>query len=268
MIGLEPTVDPLRWKFPLTPPICAGSIGDPFLFGGSALGAVTEAMAASTGRAPIWVTAQYLSYAKPPAILDVAVSIVSAGKQITQASALLSIEGRTVVAASGAFGARDVGTTDSWRTLPIVPKPEECPHVRHRSAYEYGVETSFELRLANGRYPIAGEPFGTRSETGRIALWVKPSLPSPVNPGMLAIVGDFVSIAISDAVGRYGFGNSLDNTIRFARIEQSEWLLCDIEIQAVHSGFVHGSMHIFSQAGQLMAIASTSLILRFPEPSE
>ena len=53
-----------------------------------------------------------------------------------------------------------------------------------------------------------------------------------------------------------------NNTIRFARIAATEWLLAEIQIEAVHNGVVHGSMHLFAQDGTLMALASQSMILR------
>ena len=264
MIELESSPDPLRWTLRVTPPICAGSVGDPFLFGGSGLAALISAMARSTGRPPVWATAQYLSYVRPGTTVDIAVSIGSGGRHVAQASAALSVDGRTVIAAMGAFGRRTQAVADRWREATAAPAPEDCPRVRHRSAFEEGVEKTFELRLASGRYPVAGQVFDGRGDDGRMLLWIRPAAPAPVTAELLAIVGDFISVGISHALGRYGVGNSLDNTIRFVAVEQTDWLLCDIRIEAAGAGFVHGSMSIFSRAGALMAIASTTLILRLP----
>jgi len=81
---------------------------------------------------------------------------------------------------------------------------------------------------------------------------------------LLAIVADYVSEALSDAAGRRVHASSIDNTLRLGPIEPSEWLRCDIAIEAVHAGVGHGRMRIHSQSGLLMALASTSLILREP----
>ena len=80
------------------------------------------------------------------------------------------------------------------------------------------------------------------------------------------MIADFVPQATSHAVGYHAGGNSLDNTVRFARITPTEWTLCDIRIEAIESGVTHGSIHLFNQEGDLMATCSQSLILRVHTP--
>ena len=79
---------------------------------------------------------------------------------------------------------------------------------------------------------------------------------------MLAIAADYVASAIADATGLHAGGNSLDNTIRFGKIVPCEWILCDVEIESLVHGIVHGRMHLYSSDGILMATASQSMILR------
>jgi len=265
MIQLHATADPLAWTLDVTDPICAGSINAPFLFGGSGLGALIAAMAASSGRPPVWATAQYLSYVKPPVVADISVTIESAGKQITQASAALFVEGRKVITATGALGSRESSVSGVWITAPDAAAPETCLQVHHRFGYADGVEKSMELRLAAGRFPVKGQEFDAPSD-GRMLLWARPSNRQPIKPEILAIIGDYVSAASSHALGRYCAGNSLDNTIRFIETDPTDWVLCDIRIEAVIAGFIHGGMYMFSQRGALLGIASTTLILRLPDP--
>jgi acyl-CoA thioesterase len=54
----------------------------------------------------------------------------------------------------------------------------------------------------------------------------------------------------------------LDNTIRIRELRATEWVCCDIHIDGVNAGFVHGHMHLFAEDGTLMATASQSGILR------
>src|SRR3546814_9910115 len=84
-LGLEPTHNPTRWILPVTPGI---STTQQFLFGGCGLGAAIAAMERTSGRPVIWATAQYLSYANPPSIMDIDVTIAVEGRQITQARAV------------------------------------------------------------------------------------------------------------------------------------------------------------------------------------
>src|SRR5262249_45492418 len=67
-LGLQPTHNPHRWVLPVERGISVRHAG--FLFGGCGLGAAVTALEAVTGRQLVWATAQYLSYACPPEILD------------------------------------------------------------------------------------------------------------------------------------------------------------------------------------------------------
>jgi acyl-CoA thioesterase II len=264
VIQLEPTGDPQRWTLLVTPSLCAGTRDAPFLYGGSALAALIRAMTVSTGRPPIWSTAQYLDYIRPGEILNVTVTIEVEGKMVTQASATLSLAGKVVVSAMGAFGAKNAALTDAWPTRPDVPLPDQCPRVAHRGAYPDGIYSRVETRLASGRFPIAGERFGSRSADGRSRLWLRALGQTEVTPELLAIAGDYISAGGSHALGRACTANSLDNTMRFTPRRASGWILCDIGIDAVAAGFMHGTMRIFADSGDLLAMASTSLILRVP----
>jgi hypothetical protein len=71
----------------------------------------------------------------------------------------------------------------------------------------------------------------------------------------------------SQALGRWVRSNSLDNTIRLVRPVATEWVLLDIRVHAVHDGFGHGLVHLWSGDGVLMATASQSAIVRDEAPS-
>ena len=67
---LRATHNPHRWHLPLTPELCVGPPGQMFMFGGVGLASAIAAMEGTTGRPLIWATAQYLSYARPPSVVD------------------------------------------------------------------------------------------------------------------------------------------------------------------------------------------------------
>ena len=77
--GMEPTDDPRHWRLPVVPTLCSG-LGA--LFGGCGLGACVEALEQATGRPLVWATGQYLSYARPPSVLDIRVTEVVRGHQV------------------------------------------------------------------------------------------------------------------------------------------------------------------------------------------
>jgi acyl-CoA thioesterase len=97
---------------------------------------------------------------------------------------------------------------------------------------------------------------------GRSALWVRNPWGEDAQAAALAIVGDFVPMAISQASGRRLESNSLDNTLRIARIHPTEWILADIRVHAAADGFGHGLVHLWAEDGTLLATASQSTIVR------
>ena len=53
----------------------------------------------------------------------------------------------------------------------------------------------------------------------------------------LAILGDYVPMGVGQALGRMGGGNSLDNTLRVARLVPTHWVLLDIQVHAVDRAY-------------------------------
>src|SRR5262249_40232245 len=81
--GLPPGADdPTRWTMEVTRSLTSGTGA---LFGGCGLGASVEVMERVTGRPCIWATGQFLSYARPPSILELDVVEAVRGHQISQA---------------------------------------------------------------------------------------------------------------------------------------------------------------------------------------
>ncbi len=75
-----------------------------FLWGGCGLGAAIEAMEGTTGRPVVWATAQYLSYANPPSIMDIDVVVANAGRSVTQARAVGHVGDREILTVNAALG--------------------------------------------------------------------------------------------------------------------------------------------------------------------
>lgn len=258
---LRATHNPHRWYLPVTPPICVGPTGRTFLFGGVGMAAAIAAMERTCNRPVLWATAQYLSFARPGEIVDLDVWVPTAGKTITQARVTGHVGDKEIITVNAAMGERDREHDGQWVAAPPAPPPAACPPAKHWRAGEGDLNSRYEVRTVHGRYPDSNSLSG-RSPDGRLVFWVRPHGLRGEQTAVLAIIADFVASGITNAIGARGGGNSLDNTIRFARLEPTEWVLCDIQIEAIHTGVVHGAMRLFSEAGTLMATASQSLILR------
>jgi acyl-CoA thioesterase II len=257
-LGLEPTHNPMRWVLPVTPGI---STPGPFLFGGCGLGAAIAAMEAVSGRPVVWATAQYLSYANPPSVLDIDVTVGAQGRSITQARVVGHVVDQEILTVNAALGTRDLDTEGSWVERPVAPPPDDCPVRPPRVPDTESIMDRLDIRLANARSwdEIDGNP----SPDGRSVLWARmPDLLEPSSGASLAILGDYVPFGIGQALGRVGGGNSLDNTLRVYRLVPTEWVLLDIRIHAVAHGFGHGVVHLWAEDGTLLATASQSTIIR------
>lgn len=262
-LGLQPTHNPLRWTLPITPGI---STGHGFLFGGCGLGAAIAALEGSSGRPVVWATAQYLSYANPPSIMDVDVTIAVSGKQVTQARAIGHVGDREILTVNAALGERPLEDQGQWVMRPDVPPPDECGPRMHRMHTEDSIMSRIDMRLARARglEEIDGRPM----PEGRSALWARMPGSLSMSAATLAILGDYVPFGIGQALGRRAGGNSLDNTLRIARLVPTDWVLLDVRIHAVRSGFGHGDVHLWAEDGTLLATASQSTIVRYWKDEE
>jgi acyl-CoA thioesterase len=257
-LGVEPTHNRFRWKLPVTMGICTGGN---FMFGGAGLGAAIAAMEGTSGRAAIWATAQYLSYARPGEYVDIDVTLAVEGHQMTQARAVCHVADREILTVNAALGNRPFDRTAQFETMPSgVPAPEECPTRIHHSG-SVGINTRLDERLAMGRELDALD--GTSGD-GRTLLWARiPEVLDGVDGAALAVLGDFVPMGVGQGLGIRGGGNSLDNTLRIVEPVPTDWVLLDIRVQAVERGFGHGLVHMFAEDGTLLATASQSCIVRY-----
>ncbi len=269
-LGLEPTHNPMRWMLPITPGI---STGHQFLFGGCGLGAAIASLEGCAGRPVVWATAQYLSYANPPSIMDIDVTLAVEGNSVTQGRAVGHVGNREILTVNAALGQRDVPASGEWSEMPDVPRPDECQRRMSRFPGAESIMDRLDVRIASAhdltKLPVEPMP------GGRSALWARLPEVLEMSAAALAILGDYVPFGIGQALGAQAGGNSLDNTLRVVRLVPTDWVLLDIRIHAVHHGFGHGEVHLWAEDGTLLAVASQSTIVRYwqntdggPEPVE
>ena len=262
-LDLQASHNPFRWSLPVTHSLC--TFGG-FLFGGCGLGAAISALEQTSGRECVWATSQYLSYAKPGEVMDIDVILAVEGHQITQARAVCHVGNREILTVNAALGEREIPNSGQWERMPDVPSPSECNPREHRLPPDGSINDRLEQRMAKGRSHSKLD--GTYGD-GQVVLWARvPDVIEGVDATSLAILGDFVPMGVGQAMGIYGGGNSLDNTLRVARLVPTEWVLLDIRVHAVSRGFGHGLVHMFAEDGTLMATASQSCIVRYHETIE
>ena len=258
-LGLRPSHNPFRWSLEVTPGVITSG---GFLFGGSGLGAAISAMEGTSGRPCIWATAQYLEYAREGEVLDIDVKLAVQGHQITQARAVGHVADREILTVNAALGVRPLELAGQWQTMPSgVPRPEDCPARMNRLPVDGTISERLDLRMAKFR---PWEDLDRTPGDGRTLVWARiPQLLDAVDATALAVLGDHVPTGVGQALGILGGGNSLDNTLRVARLVPTEWVLLDIQVHAVDHGFGHGLVHMYAEDGTLLATASQSCIVRF-----
>jgi len=260
MFDLKATHNPHRWYLKVERNLCTGPEHRQFLFGGIGMAASIQAMEQTCQRPVIWATAQYLSFALPGKVVDLDVVVPVAGRLTTQANVLLHIDDQKIIAVQAALGAREDAAQDQWVTMPEVAPPEQCAEANYWRGDGTGLNARLEIRVAHGRFH--GDRGIRQRGDGRLIFWLRSREGHAVDSCMLAIAADYVASGIAGATGLHAGGNSLDNTIRFGRIVPCEWVLCDVQIEALMHGIVHGRMHLYSPDGSLMASAGQSMILR------
>src|SRR3954451_5640828 len=109
--GLERSDEPHIWRMPVVPSLISGTGA---LFGGCGLGAAIEVMEQCTGRPCVWATAQYLSYARPPSVLDLDVDEVVRGHQLSQARVIARVGDEEILTVIAALGRRELPFEGQW----------------------------------------------------------------------------------------------------------------------------------------------------------
>lgn len=256
-LDLEPAGDK-RWTMTVSDGLAAGRGDHRFLFGGAGLACAVEAMQQASGRPAIWATAQYLSYVRPGSTVEIAAELATVGRAITQARATICHAGREIITATAALGQRD-GLSDQWAKPIPVRSPEQCEEIPHWNT-DASIGGRFIFRPAHGYFGYA--PTAGRQDDGRLLFWMRPTENVPIDRTVLAVMADFFTPGIRNATGQVLGGNSLDNTIRYAALVETDWVLCEVFLEAIANGFTLGTMRIFARDGTLMASASQSMILR------
>jgi acyl-CoA thioesterase-2 len=262
--GPDPADGSHRWRMAVRTAVLTGAGA---VQGGVLLAAAVEALERTSGRPVLWATGQYLCHVGPDAVIDISVATDVEGRHTTQAAVVLRVDGVDVLRAIGAAGRRPARHSGRWAAPRRVPGPDRSVPVVLPAGPPGGMLDRFEVRTAAGR--TFTELDGTPG-SGRSALWCR--VPGPrrvLSAADLAIVGDFVMLGFSDALGVRSTGNSLDNTIRVVARAESSWVLLDITVDAAVDGFGHASARLWGEDGAtLLGVASQTLVLREPDDAE
>jgi acyl-CoA thioesterase-2 len=258
VLSPHPTGDGLCFHLPVERRHSVGG-SKAFLFGGVALGACISAAERCFGRPVIAATSQYLGYASLGSNVAIEVVPLVPGHHTTQARVRAHIDGREILTALVSLGAREGVPRHQWVSAPRVSAPDECPPLRPGWSTSVGdMYQHLDMRVAQG-WNVESK------EAGHIALWIRALSGEAPDRPLLAMMGDFLPASIGRVLAdgqRNMMVNSLDNSMRFLPLCNTQWVLCDVRLHGAGQGYGHGVMNLYAQGGTLLAIASQSMILR------
>jgi acyl-CoA thioesterase len=250
---------------------------DARLYGGTAIAVSIAAAEELTDRPVLWMTTQFVATAAQDTEIDVLAEVLAPGKRTNQVRITgTDPAGPAVFASLGATGHhREGGMTGEFERMPKVSPPSDADPAGNPfsvMAKAAGVErpdgppsfpsnTGFasvvEMRAAEVLdHPDPGP--------GRICMWLRRKDREPVTPALAAFMADMVPMSVALAAGAMAGGTSLDNSIRIGTFTDTEWILLDLRPHLAAGDYGHGSAHIWSEDGHLMATASqTASMIRF-----
>ena len=248
-LGLDPMEDGCT-GFVLTPRLARF---DGKLFGGTGLAVVVAALEAVTERRALWTTVQFVGSADEGDRIDLAVEVLAAGHNVTQARVTATSGGRVVLSALGSTArVRDDGFGYRFGVMPDVSSPDDSP------PFTLGFPTPPPEMRRSGPFSVADFRLAKGADESQ-SVWVR-LRDDALTHASVAYLADFVPNAVLRAAGKLGGGTSLDNSIRFgpAIADDADWLLIDSDPYFADNGFVHGAARLWTADGTLIGVASQS----------
>jgi len=262
-LGLVPDEGPGRFHFEVVNHL---SRLDGRLYGGTAIAVSIVVAELISERTPLWMTTQFVSTAPGGAQVSVLGEVLAPGKRTNQVRVTATDESGAVMFASlGATGQhRPGGLAGTFEHPPEVTSPQDSadsggPFVAMlrnagvtelpRLPTDIGFSSVVEFREPEVRSHPDGGP-------GRMCMWCRRRDGVALTPAMLSFVADMVPLSVAHGAGLIAGGVSLDNTIRFAATEPTEWVLVDLRAHFAAGAYGHGVAHLWSESGALLATAS------------
>ena len=250
-----------HFQLPVTPEL---STPFDFLYGGSGIAASIEAAERVTERPLMWITTQFLTNTAPGTVVDVDVATPVAGRATSQVHVNASVDGELMLSSLCAHTSRPEGKREMFLTMPSVPPPEDCgPLAEPFDAVPNRPSSFFDLldrRVAVGTFGFGEDQ---QPQPCPLAIWSRVRGQPLRTAASLAFIGDIVPLGLCIALGQPLGGTSIDNTLRVVQTDfETEWALLEIIPESFQHSIGHGSVRMWSETGDLLAVAQQTCIIR------
>ena len=259
-LGLE-RHGPGHWSFELTSGLARH---DAKLYGGTGAAVMAAVMEAETARDALWTTVQFVGSAELGERIECQVDVLASGRRTSQVRLTATVGDRVVITGLGSAGAGRPNPPEAQvPKMPAVASPEECnPWGSGRQHSHAPATPQPNPSQMTGWHQLAE----MRQATESGSIWAR------MRSGMqtratVSFLGDMVPTSVVRAAGMMGAGTSLDNSLRFGKMPETEWVLLDMDPWLATGGYLHGAARVWSQDGTLVAVASqTAAALVFEQP--
>ncbi|MDQ3106994.1 MAG: thioesterase family protein [Actinomycetota bacterium] len=249
---------------------------DARLYGGTAIAVSIAAAEGLTQRPVLWMTTQFVATAAQDTEIAVHAEVLAPGKRTNQVRITgTDAEGAAVFASLGATGHhREGGMTGEFERMPKVGSPAsadpagnpfsamaKAAGVDRPESPAFPRDTGFASVIEMRAAAVTDHP---DPGPGRVCMWLRRKDGATITPALAAFMADMVPMSVALACGTMAGGTSLDNSIRIGTFVDTEWILLDLRPHIAAGDYGHGSAHIWSEDGRLMATASqTASMIRF-----
>lgn len=244
-------------SFPLTRALCRH---DGRLYGGTAVTAAIAMAEHASGRRCLWTTVQFVSgTATAGDRVHCTAEVLAAGRRTSQVRVTLRAGDQEISCALGATAVlKDRALTGVFQDAPPVDAADDCEEFRFPIPAR--LREVMDDRERHMELRIARRTDGSTGPTGELLFWSR--IPGRLaTPAIIGFLADMVPMSVVKAAGRLGGGTSLDNTVRIAHAADTEWVLLQLDPHVALGGYGHGTAHVWSPDGTLLATASQTAAL-------
>jgi acyl-CoA thioesterase II len=254
LLGLDLSAGLDRCRFTLVPGVARH---DGTLYGGTAIAVSVAAMEAATQRPALWVTTQYVATANQGDVIECTAEVLAHGRTISQVQVTGRLGTQVLFVSIGSTALpREGGLEGQYESAPHMTSPED------NGPMQFGMGGGFRGFTVQVEYRQA-QPLGDEDGAAPLSMWAHLAGGQPFTPAGISFVADMVPGAIARSAGLIGGGASLDNSLRFGPIEPGEdWVLLELRAHMATGAHAHGSVHVWSRQGRLLAVGGQSANMR------
>lgn len=224
------------------------------MFGGATFGVLIEALEAASNLPLLTASVQFIQTAQLDRTLDIHTRMLAEGKLTSQMQAVADQDAKPACIVSAAMGALPA-PMPCTTPFPVAPDPDTCPPRTFTRLIPGSFTYTLDVRIAG-------------ADSNGCRLWARwpDARGQALGASLLAVYADHPPYGISLARGAEWYGLTLDSVLRMAApldgLDSGDWILIDMQFNAIGERFAHCSVNLWSANGTLLAVGGQAMRLR------